>query len=1021
MKKVQIYKRLFSLGLVFGILLPVVLPLFLLVQPASAVPAPDSGPSTALPAGADTARARVLDTERRKLHAALTCLNDSILDTDDDISDFNDLFHDRRWAGADKFSQNAEIAVWGLDINDNGVASCKNALEAALAILGEGTSDNEILSALTDGTRTSFNESFPGSELAAGYPKFRDKIIAARDEKRQKIITENGAPVYDYLLRERLFSLSRAPLVSLCYKAEHPDNATRPPTGANDFTVNLSDGTTANFLYKGDSGIRNTADTDNGGWYDDDGAGGRPSRIGDIQMVYDANGYSPPSDSFYPFGTDRTISNKSYGFNTNTAHGIEVTKGVAACALVKDNKDFIFGDQFRFNTSKVLELVNPVSGAPTTTPPPGSGGETGVTEDDSCEATGGVMAWIICPVIKLLDAGIGYLDTKIGELLEVPPGRLSTPEMQAAQKRIRNFAYIILVPIMLVMVISTALGFEFISAYTVKKALPRLVIAAIFIAVSPQITGFLIDLTNAVGKGIAGLILQPLLGTSTASLSSILNPGQGAATSAGVGIFAVGAAIVIGPAIIGMLLSYAFVTFVVLFIAFAILGIRQVLILMLALLAPLAILSWIFPGNDKLWKIWWGTFTKLLLLFPIIAILIASGKAFASMVGSAQQGILGTLLTVTAYLVPYFFIPAAFKWAGGVFAAITGMVNDRGKGLFDRQKAFRAKTASEGYRDFKTGAVGSGARGAFSRSVGQRIGVGAKGRFGLGSQEKFSQARDQLERKAMVENVMKGPAWDGVNNNDDALHAATYGNASLAATGLQSRFVQAANEKAMRDHGRNANADEVSAAHARADRAVKAVQTSIGFGRPQAVAAAQQLVSIGTGYDNVTDMTQTLARASGGNRNTASALAGFANAETKKVGRNDLAPGFGNLDAAVRAEGGMLGATEDTPMTPGQLTAAGWNSGSLYGQANGKPQSLKNSVAHFESELASGDSARVETAAVFFKELDVMKNNAIGENAIIVNETLDRNSGRLSALDDATKARVSQKARSYERPDPNTL
>lgn len=506
--------------------------------------------------------------------------------------------------------------------------------------------------------------------------------------------------------------------------------------------------------------------------------------------------------------------------------------------------------------------------APPTPPPDDPNNPDPAAPDNSCEATGGVMAWIVCPVIKMLDAGIGYLDTKIGELLEVPPGRLSTPEMQDAQKRIRNFAYIILVPIMLVMVISTALGFEFISAYTVKKALPRLVIAAIFIAVSPQITGFLIDLTNAVGKGIAGLILQPLLGTSTASLSSILNPTQGAATSAGVGIFAVGAAIVIGPAIIGMLLSYAFVTFVVLFLAFAILGIRQVLILILALLAPLAILSWIFPGNDKLWKIWWGTFTKLLLLFPLIAILIASGKAFASMVGSAQSGILGTLLTVTAYLVPYFFIPAAFKWAGGVFAALTGMVNDRGKGLFDRQKATRGRLAGEGWRDFKGGTAGGkfNPRRAASMTVGRGLGAGWKGRYGVG---KTGAAARANQSNAEPEEIAKENLNFGREMVDEEV---------MAAVSMGNNVDKMMELSHFRDHAGGRAYAESIAARGRA----------VGSTRRTQVAAAKQLAKSGKIIKDHGEARALFASASGGDAGLAGALKGNLQYTWRGVGRNDI-------------------------------------------------------------------------------------------------------------------------------------
>src|SRR5690606_1638413 len=117
------------------------------------------------------------------------------------------------------------------------------------------------------------------------------------------------------------------------------------------------------------------------------------------------------------------------------------------------------------------------------------------------------------------------------------------------------------------------------------------------------------------------------------------------------------------------------------------------------LLAPLAILSWIFPGNDGLWKLWWNTFSKLLMMFPLIMIILGAGRIAAHLIdisgGGTGQSIVNPLLKLTAYVLPYMFIPLAFKFAGGVFANLAGMVNDREKGIFDRIKKNRGERIGE--------------------------------------------------------------------------------------------------------------------------------------------------------------------------------------------------------------------------------------------------------------------------------------------------------------------------------------
>lgn len=748
MKKVKTMKSFSALGMALSVFLLTLVPLLAVARPVGAVP--DA--------------ARTLDTDRRKLQAALKCLNNSVIDTDDSITDFNDMFQDHRWAGADKNSSDAEISVWGLDRNDNGVAACKASIQEALDVLGMDSSDLGILSALTDGKYTNFNTEFPGSDLAAGWPKLRDKISQARDEKRQKLITDHGAAVYDYLYRERVWSVGKNPLVPLCYNVEHPDNASRPPTREGDFTVKLSDGSTANFLYKGDGDIRKIAESDNGGWYNDDGLGGRPTRIGDIAMQEDGSSYWPLSDGFYPLGDDRAIADKSFGVNADTDNGLETTKGIVTCGFIKDNKDFFFGQQFRFNTDKKLELVDPVAntaaGAPTV-----GGQQGGATQDNSCENRSGVMGWIMCPVIYAIQGALNFIDTQIQKLLTIDANYYDNDDIKGAWTNIKNLAYIILVPVMLVMVLGTALGFELVSAYTVKKALPRLVVATIFISLSYPICVFLIEFTNSVGTGTLGLLTQPFVthGNNVNALSLETLFGGSVLTS----IFAA-PAYAIGAAILIWLFGGTLLLFTV--VAFLTLLVRQMFIVALLLVAPLAILAWIFPGNDKFWKIWWGSFSKLLMMYPLIMALIAIGRIFAFVIDKSNPAgldgaVLAPVMAMTAYVLPYAFIPFTFKFAGGAFATLAGVANDRSKGLFDRQRAKRG----EKYGRLKAGDLPTALGGQKLGGLTSGIASGPRGwKGGRAGMRGYRETQRALSGQQQVE---ASQIWQGHKNDDKFLKA----------------------------------------------------------------------------------------------------------------------------------------------------------------------------------------------------------------------------------------------------------
>lgn len=326
-------------------------------------------------------------------------------------------------------------------------------------------------------------------------------------------------------------------------------------------------------------------------------------------------------------------------------------------------------DQLREGKTGIGFITDPANGTVTDTNSFTSGA-TQQNKDESCENGEGAMRWIMCPVIVMVAGAINWVDSRVVELLRIDKGYYENPGIKNATANIRNIAYTILIPIMLIMVLSTALGFEFISAYTVKKAFPRLFIAVIFIAVSYPFCVFMIEVTDTIGKGTMGLITSPF-GSEVSNLTlTSLFGGSLMGTAFGSLGLAAAAYILIAFFFLVPLLTFALT-------ALGILLLRQILIVALLLVAPLAILAWIFPGNDKLWKAWWSSFSKLLLMYPIIMGLFAVGHIFAWIIhaDSDKSGVENTLnvfMILFAWMVPYALITTVFKFAGGVLATATG-------------------------------------------------------------------------------------------------------------------------------------------------------------------------------------------------------------------------------------------------------------------------------------------------------------------------------------------------------------
>lgn len=264
----------------------------------------------------------------------------------------------------------------------------------------------------------------------------------------------------------------------------------------------------------------------------------------------------------------------------------------------------------------------------------GSGTNNGTNTDQTCESEGGALSWFLCAILStVFDGAISVLDGWINDLLFVDGDRYKDPAMAEAWETMRNIALLILVPMMMFMVIGTALNFGPFDPYTVKKALPRMFIAAIFIVLSLPITQFGVAVSNSVGQGIGNIIINASP-TDASSITDIIqnHPGTSGATGFAAIVGVVGATAT-GYLTIGIISSFALVTVIALLVAFIILVMRQVLLITLMVVAPLAILVWIFPGNDKLWSIWKTTFIAMLLMYPIIAVLLASGKFVAGLFG----------------------------------------------------------------------------------------------------------------------------------------------------------------------------------------------------------------------------------------------------------------------------------------------------------------------------------------------------------------------------------------------------
>jgi hypothetical protein len=423
-------------------------------------------------------------------------------------------------------------------------------------------------------------------------------------------------------------------------------------------------------------------------------------------------------------------------------------------------------DSCRYVTVKVGVFVMPA-----TTQPPSDPSSTTPTAGDAPEINCSVslfnpLSWFLCPLATALETVVSGLDNEINNYLNIKPGKSSYSSTCNTSKDqwcgyynawsvIRNISLGLIVVFALVAIVSQAMGFEILDAYTLRKVLPRLLVAAIGITLSWPLMMWFINFTDAVGLGVRQLIYAPF----THYKVELGGGGQFVAS-----FFAAGAIVALGFA---GLLSFVATAALAAAVAFLVLTLRQMLIVMLIIFSPIAIACYVVPGTEKVWKLWHESFSKGLLMFPMIAAFIAIGRVFAA-VNSHGTGSINQIIAFTAYFAPYFLIPFTFRLAGGALSTIGGMVNDKSRGGFDRLKKFRGEKINENMGAIKQGfdrtRLGSHLEAGKHQSIARREAWGS-GAVGIGK-------RGSARYKAALHNSefghMAKVAAESIKNNPDA-------------------------------------------------------------------------------------------------------------------------------------------------------------------------------------------------------------------------------------------------------------
>lgn len=313
----------------------------------------------------------------------------------------------------------------------------------------------------------------------------------------------------------------------------------------------------------------------------------------------------------------------------------------------------------------------------------------GTAEQTSCAIDG--VGFIICPIMMLLAEAMDKMFNVLKSLLHVAPLTGATHTgLYEAWKYMLALANLCFVAGFLVVIYSYVTG-QGVSNYDLRKIIPRIIIAAVLINASYHICAIAVDASNIFGANLQDVFngMRSELATNSetrtdqntwmwANLTTlILSAGTiGAGLYVGLGAFAGAALHLLTPILVACAIA--------IFVALVVLALRQALITVLIVVAPLAFAAFILPSTQKYFDKWKDLFMTMLIMYPMFSVLFGGAQLAAHIIAQNATSILTLLFAMFIQVAPLVLTPFLIKFSGSLLGRIAGMVNNPAKGLGDR-------------------------------------------------------------------------------------------------------------------------------------------------------------------------------------------------------------------------------------------------------------------------------------------------------------------------------------------------
>jgi hypothetical protein len=425
----------------------------------------------------------------------------------------------------------------------------------------------------------------------------------------------------------------------------------------------------------------------------------------------------------------------------------------------------------------------------------------GASAQASCDAGSG-LTWLLCPIIDVARNAADFVKGQILSSLSFTPLNTSTggKYAQAVWAQFRNLADVFFILIFFVIIFGTGLGLD---NYTVKRVLPRLIAAAILVQFSFILLAVAVDISNVLGAGMTQIINSAVL-TAGGKNAGMFDSGGSIAGLFVVGTGAVAAAIITPALILPVIMAFFAMVFGIL-TTFVTLEIRNLMIYALIIIAPIAIVLWVLPNTESIFKKWRSMFIGLLMMYPLIALIFSAGDMFSTITAAdSTTSTIGRILGSIIPIVVLFTVPWTFKFGGQLFnfasdraGRVIGGVN---KSVQSKGQAIN-KQLKEDTKGRALERLGNGNLGRLRTARAQKL-AGFRA-IGNNTQQQRQLAaaviksrddRAAIERQKLASNLTGDPAQDAENLAKVATEAIR--------TGDQAKLIASMQELGLTSQGR---------------------------------------------------------------------------------------------------------------------------------------------------------------------------------------------------------------------------